>query len=84
MLSDNSIWSFPSVSSLSDLIAAITACGGPEGDFNLAIIVFGAFQFVVLKYCYRLGKMEFKESSLLIKEVTVFKVGLQLQLQLQL
>ena len=33
---------------------------------NMAIIAFGAFQFIVPKYNYRLGKMEFKESSLLI------------------
>ena len=45
---------------------AITAFGGPEGYFRLAIIAFGAFQFIVPKYDYRLGKMEFKESSLLI------------------
>ena len=45
---------------------AITAFGGPEGDFNLAIRAFGGFQFIVRKYCYRLGKMEFKESGLLI------------------
>ena len=45
---------------------AITACGGLEGYFSLAIIAFGAFQFIVPKYYYRLGKMEFKESSLLI------------------
>ena len=60
-LSDNSIWSLPSVSSL-----AITALGGPEGCFTLAIIAFGTFRFIVPKYYYRLGKMEFKESSLLI------------------
>ena len=42
--------------------------------FGLAIIAFGAFQFIVPKYYYRLGNMEFKESRLLIfKEVTVFK-----------
>ena len=45
---------------------AITAFGAPEGCFSLAIIAFGAFQFVVPKYYYRLGKMEFEESSLLI------------------
>ena len=48
-LSDNSIWSVPSVSSLSDY----TAFGGPEGYFSLAIIAFGAFQFIVPKYYYR-------------------------------
>ena len=45
---------------------AITAFGGPEGYFSLAIIAFGAFQFIVPKCYYHLGKMEFKESSLLI------------------
>ena len=44
---------------------AITAFGGPEGYFSLAIIALGAFQFNVPKYYYRLGKMEFKGSSLL-------------------
>ena len=50
------------------LPSAIAAFGGPEGYFNfsLAIIAFGAFQFIVPKYYYRLGKMGFKESSLLI------------------
>ena len=60
-LSDNSIWSFPLF-----LALAITAFGGPEGYFSLAIIAFGALQFIVPKYYYRLGKMELKESSLLI------------------
>ena len=45
---------------------AITAFGGPEGYFSLAIIAFGAFQFIVTKNYYRLGKGEFKGSSLLI------------------
>ena len=49
---DNRIWSFPSV-----LPLAITAFGGPEGYFRLAIIAFGAFQFLVLKDYNRLGKM---------------------------
>ena len=62
-LSDNSIWSY---GSFSFLLLAITAFGGPEGYFSLAIIALGAFQFIVPKYYYRLGKMEFKESSLLI------------------
>ena len=58
-LGDNSIWSFPSVSSL--------------GDYSI----------IVPKYYYRLGKMEFKESSLLIsrglrssREVTGLKARL--------
>ena len=55
---------------------AITASGGLEGNiFSLAIIAFGAFQFIVPEYYCRLGKMEFKESSL-FKEVTVFKLPL--------
>ena len=60
-LRDNSIWSFPSVFPL-----AITAFGGPEGCFSLAIKAFGAFGLIVPEYYYRLGKMEFKESGLLI------------------
>ena len=58
---DNSIWSLPSF-----LPLAITAFRGPEGSFSLAIIAFGAFQFIVSKDEYCLGKMEFKESRLLI------------------
>ena len=45
---------------------AITAFGGPEGNFGLSIIAFGAFEFIVPKCYYRLGKMESKESRLLI------------------
>ena len=56
-LSDNSIWSFPSVSSLSDYSIWRS---------SLAITSFEAFQFIDPKYFYRLGKTEFKESSLLI------------------
>ena len=41
----------PLGSSLSD-----TAFAGPEGYFCLAIIAFGAFEFIVPKYDYRLGK----------------------------
>ena len=40
--------------------------GGLEGYFNLAIIAFGAFGFIVPKCYDRLGKMKFEESSLLI------------------
>ena len=39
---------------------AITAFGGPEGCFGLAIIAFGAFEFILPKYHYRLGKTESK------------------------
>ena len=35
---------------------AITAFGGPEGYFSLSIIAFGAFEFIVPEYYYRLGK----------------------------
>ena len=43
--SDNSIWRvFPLF-----LASAITAFGGPEGYFSLAITAFGAFQFIVPK-----------------------------------
>ena len=48
------------------LTLAITAFRGPEGYSSLAIIAFGAFQFIAPKYYYRLGKMVNKESSLLI------------------
>ena len=51
LLGDNSIWSFPLF-----LVLVITAFGGPEGDSNLAILAFGAFQFVVPQYYCRLGK----------------------------
>ena len=60
-LSDNSTWNSPLF-----LALAIAAFGGLEGYSSLAIIAFGAFQFIVPKYYYRLGKMEFRESSLLI------------------
>ena len=52
-LGDNRVWSFPSF-----LPLAITAFGGPEGYFSLAIIAFGAFGFIVFKYYFRLGKMD--------------------------
>ena len=61
-LSDNSIWSLPSVSSLSDY----SIFGAPGGVFSLAIIAFGAFEFIVPKYYCRLGEREKKESRLLI------------------
>ena len=61
LLGDNSIGVFPLF-----LPLAITAFGGPEVYFSLAIIAFGAFQFVVPKYYYRLGKMKNKDSRLLI------------------
>ena len=60
-LGDNSIWSFPLC-----LPLAITAFGGSQGSLSLAIVAFGAFQFIVPKFFHLLGKMEFKESSLLI------------------
>ena len=36
---------------------AISAFGGAEGYFSLAMIAFGAFGFVVPRYYCRLGKM---------------------------
>ena len=53
---------------------AIAAFGGPEGYLSLAIIAFGAFQFIVPKYDYRLGKWNLRSLDSLFKEVTVFKV----------
>ena len=47
-LSDNSIYPL-------FLALAITALGGPGGYFSLVIIAFGAFEFSVPKYEYRLG-----------------------------
>ena len=44
---------------------AITAFGGAEGDFSLAIIAFGAFEFIVPKYWSRLDKNRQEESRLL-------------------
>ena len=43
---------------LTVLPLAITALGGTEGYFSLAIIACGAFGFTVPKYYYRLGKMD--------------------------
>ena len=40
------------------LLLAITAFGGPESYFSLAIISFGAYVFIVFKYYDRLGKMD--------------------------
>ena len=39
------------------LALAIAGFGGPEGYFSLAIIAFGAFQFIVPKDYYRLGNV---------------------------
>ena len=60
-LGDNRIWSFPLF-----LLFAITAFGGPEGYFSLAIIAFGAFGFIVPKYHYRLGNMDKRSLDSLI------------------
>ena len=57
-LSDNSIWSYPSISSL-----AITAFGGPEGYFNLAIMAFVVFP----KYYHRLGNMDKRSLDSLVE-----------------
>ena len=48
-LGDNSIWKFISVSSLSDYLAITAVIGAPEGNFSLAIIAFGALEFIVTK-----------------------------------
>ena len=45
---------------------AITAFGDPEGYFSLAIIGLRAFEFIVPKYYYRLGKMEKRSLDSLI------------------
>ena len=45
---------------------AITACGGPEGCFSLAIIAFGAFGLIVPKYYYHLGKIDKRSLGSLI------------------
>ena len=60
-LGDNRIWSFPLF-----LLFAITAFGGPESYFSLAIIAFGAFGFIVPKYHYRLGNMDKRSLDSLI------------------
>ena len=61
-LGDSSIWSFASVSSLSDYSISEVL----KANSSLAIKAFGAFQFIDTKYYYRSGKMESKETSLLI------------------
>ena len=45
---------------------AITAFRGPEGYGSLAIIAFGAFEFIVLKCYYRLGKTKSRSLDSLI------------------
>ena len=54
-LNDNSIWSFPSVSSLKIVY------------FNLAIRAFGASEFILPKYDYRLGQMDKRSVDSLIE-----------------
>ena len=68
-LRDNGIWSFPSVSSLSDYSIWRSCCS------SLAIIAFGASELIVPKYQYRLGKMDKRRLDSLSKQVTVFKEG---------
>ena len=51
----------------------ITAFGGPEGYLSLPIIAFEAYQFIVPKYYYRLGKWNLRSRASLFKGVTVFK-----------
>ena len=62
LLSDDRIWSFPLF-----LPLAITAFRGPEGRFSLAILAFGAFEFIVPKYYYCLGKMDKRSLDSLIE-----------------
>ena len=45
---------------------AITAFGSPEGYFSLAIMAFGAFEFIVPNYYCRLGKMGMRSLDSLI------------------
>ena len=45
---------------------AIAPFGAPEGWFILAIIAFGACQFIVLKYYCRLGKLDMRSLDSLI------------------
>ena len=59
-LGDSSIWSFPSVSPLSD-------CNIWWAYFDLAIIVFGTFEFIVSKKFYRSGKMDKRSLDSLIE-----------------
>ena len=61
-LGDNSIWTFPSVSSLGD--HSIWSC--PEGYLSLAIIVFGASEFIVPTCYFRLGKKEIQSLDSLV------------------
>ena len=67
-LSDKSIWSFPSFSSLSDY-----SIWRAWGYFSLAIIALGAFGFIVPKYYCRLGKWTRGVQTPQLKGVTVFK-----------
>ena len=48
---------------------AITAFGGPEGYFSLAIIAFGAFGFLIPKCYYRLGNMDKRSLDSLVQEI---------------
>ena len=57
----SSIGSCPSV-----FFFAIAAVGGPECYFSLAIIAFGAFQFVVPKCNDRSGRMDMRSPDSLI------------------
>ena len=52
---------------------AITAFGGPEGYFGLAIITFRAFQFIIPNYYDRLGKVNLRSLASLFKGVPVFE-----------
>ena len=48
------------------LPSTITASGGPEAYFSLAIKAFGAFELIVFKYKCRLGKMDKRSLDSLI------------------
>ena len=45
---------------------AISAFGGSEGFFSLAIIAFGEFEFIVPKYYYRSGRIDRRSLDSLI------------------
>ena len=59
-LGDNSIWSLPSVSSLSDYSISRFL----KVFLSLATIAFGAVALIVPKYCHCLGKMEIEGKEL--------------------
>ena len=64
-LGDKALGVFPLFQIPLDAITALWEVQ-PKVILELATIAFGEFEIIVPKYYYRLGKMEFKESSLLI------------------